>query len=74
MMSSDNDDEKTTGTRIPMFNGDPAQWKYWKRTMESYMARLGFSELMDEDPGNMILKDKEDPDPQMQRPRRKWIG
>ena len=73
-MSSDNDDEKTTGTKIPLFNGDPAQWKYYKRNMESYMTRLGFTDLLTDGIGNAIAKDS-DPDPADQAAKKKqeWL-
>ena len=63
MSSYDNDDEKTTGTKIPVFNGDPAQWKYYKMNMESYITRLGFTDLLIDGIGDTVAKDT-DPDPQ----------
>ena len=74
MMSSDNDDEKTTGTKIPLFNGDPTQWKYYKRNMESYMTRLGFTDLLTDGIGNAVAKDS-DPDPADQAAKKKqeWL-
>ena len=51
------EDEKVSGTKVPMFYGEANQWKYYKRNMASYLARIGLGELLTETSGNAVLRD-----------------
>ena len=44
-MDSEESEVKTT-SRIPMFDGEKDHWKYYKKKMESHLARLGLSDVL----------------------------
>ena len=54
---SDSDDTERSGARAPRFDGTTEKWRYFKKQMESHLARLGLGELLVETTGGTILKD-----------------
>ena len=48
--------EESSSSKAPTFNdGKVANWQYYKVKMESYLARLDLSEMLD--PSTMIAQD-----------------
>ena len=58
-MDDDNVNEyKTSGSKVPLFDGEGMNWTFYKKKMESHIvARLGLSELLVEATGGNVPKD-----------------
>ena len=54
---SDEEYAKETGTKAPTFDGKNESWPFFKKKMESHLARLGLSELLDKNNKDKIPKD-----------------
>ena len=63
-MSTDDDEYeyKISDTKVPTFSGDKEKWPFYRKKMESYLARLGLGDLLIKAYGDSIPKDK-DPAP-----------
>ena len=57
MTSSADYDDYKAGTKYPIFNGERENWKFYKKMMQSYLARVGLGELLQKAVGEKILKD-----------------
>ena len=47
--------EESSSSKAPTFDGKVANWQYYKVKMESYLARLDLSEMLD--PSTVIAQD-----------------
>ena len=57
MEEDDQNEYKTSGSKVPLFDGESKNWPFFKKKMESYIARLGMSDLLSEATGNHIPLD-----------------
>ena len=64
-MSESEDYYMSKGTRVPTFDGDKAKWPFYKKKLESYLARSGLSELFSSSVGDNVKKDSWFPPPNM---------
>ena len=55
-MSSDYE-EKDYVSKVPVFDGDKENWPFYKKKMESYIARSDLGELLDKTTGESVLED-----------------
>ena len=54
---SEEDYTSKYGTRVPTFDGDKAKWPFYKKKLESYLARSGLSELFAKKIGDTVERD-----------------
>jgi len=57
MTETEEEHSSKVGTRVPTFDGDKAKWPFYKKTLESYLARSGLSELLTKKVGNAVESD-----------------
>ena len=57
MEDDDVNEYKTSGSKVPLFDGEGKNWTFYKKKMESCIARLGLSELLVEATGGNVPKD-----------------
>ena len=43
---STEDEYKVSETKVPMFDGKMENWPFFRKKMESYLARLNLSEVL----------------------------
>jgi len=57
MTETEEEYSSKVGTRVPTFDGDKAKWPFYKKKLESYLARSGLSELLTKKVGNAVESD-----------------
>ena len=57
MEDDDVNEYKTSGSKVPLFDGEGKNFPFFKKKMESYLARLGLSELLVKATGGNVPKD-----------------
>ena len=57
MSEADKDSTYSARSRFPMFSGEADDWIFYRKKMESYLARNDLSDLLDESIGGTVTKD-----------------
>jgi len=57
MTETEEEHSSKVGTRVPTFDGDKAKWPFYKKKLETYLARSRLSELLTEKVGNTVERD-----------------
>ena len=57
-MTSAEKDKKEYYLKVPSFDGDKVSWLFYKKKMESYLARLDLGGLLDKNIGESVLTEK----------------
>ena len=54
----DKERDERSGTRAPTFDGDKAKWPFYKKRMESYLARSGLGDMLREQTSDDLKRDE----------------
>ena len=57
MTETEEEHSSKVGTRVPTFDGDKAKWPFYKKKLESCLARSGLSELLTKKVGAAVERD-----------------
>jgi len=57
MTEAEEEHSSKVGTRVPTFDSDKAKWPFYKKMLESYLARSGLSKLLTKKVGNAVQSD-----------------
>jgi len=57
MTETEEEHSSKVGTRAPTFDRDKAKWSFYKKKLESCLARSGLSELLTKKVGDPVERD-----------------